>query len=117
MGTGIVLGVSTTGPDRAHLLPERVKVHFLHGGLQEPQCVKLEAIGDDEQDPVLKRIIFLRHAQGEHNLHPGREGDYPDPLLTALGHAQASSWPGYFGSFAGLVADAKLVLVSPLKRT
>lgn len=55
-----------------------------------------------------RRVLFLRHGEGQHNL---RDEEVPDAMLTAYGRTQAESWKGVIGTFG-----AEVVLVSPLRR-
>lgn len=54
-----------------------------------------------------RRVLFLRHGQGTHQV----ESNVIDPLLTDLGRTQAAAWAMQMGSF-----KADLILVSPLRR-
>eukprot|EP00931_Biecheleriopsis_adriatica_P066076 TRINITY_DN40494_c0_g1_i1.p1 TRINITY_DN40494_c0_g1~~TRINITY_DN40494_c0_g1_i1.p1 ORF type:complete len:335 (-),score=51.38 TRINITY_DN40494_c0_g1_i1:332-1336(-) len=58
-------------------------------------------------DASKRRILFLRHGQGTHQL----EHNVTDPLLTDLGRRQAAGWAMQIGNF-----NADLILVSPLRR-
>ncbi|GHP09999.1 hypothetical protein PPROV_000873200 [Pycnococcus provasolii] len=72
---------------------------------------------DAASTPTFKRVVFVRHGQGFHNLH--RNWALQDPLLTDLGEAQASAFPKdpQLERVLALPKTDVAIAVSPLRRT
>lgn len=74
---------------------------------------RCERKSDPQRERVLKRVVFVRHGQGYHNLDGGR-GEVFDPALTPKGQGEARA---VFSDKTLTEFRPTLALVSPLWRT
>lgn len=110
---------------RSKMGDERVEVTFANNPKpQQPPRRRLDVL---PAFPLrvpgrgMKRVSLIRHGRAQHNDDMRNQNNYPDAKLTLLGLKQAAAWAAAWAngllSFAAIVGQLDLILVSPLQRT